>query len=204
MPTASQLEPAWSLRYSTLDRDGSLAGSDENAHWYVVRVNARHEKSVSRMLGLLGHTTFLPLARKTHKYGPRLREYDIPVFPGYVFCNLHASRIWWVAQLPSILDVVGVGGVPAIVPETEICSLRSAIDARLPLRSWPYLEVGDDVHITEGPMAGVRGVVLDRTTNSMRVVLSINLLRRSVLLDVACVDVQKISARPQTDSSARA
>jgi transcription antitermination factor NusG len=165
--------------------------TDESTHWYVVRANARHEKSVARMLGLLGYPTFLPLTKKTHEYGRRLREYDIPLFPGYLFCHFVAGIARAVAQLPSILEVVGVGGVPSVIPDAEICSLRLAVDAQLPMRPWPYLEIGDSVRITEGPMAGVNGVVLDRTTRSMRVVLSINLLRRSVLLEVSRVDVER-------------
>jgi len=168
---------------------------DESTHWYVVRVNARHEKSVSRMLVLLGHPTFLPLTKKTHKYGHRLREYDVPLFPGYLFCHLMADIVWTVPQLPSILEVVGFGGLPAVISDAEICSLRLAVDAQLPMRPWPYLEVSDSVRITDGPMAGVRGVVLDRTTTSMRVVLSINLLHRSVLLEVSRVDVEKVPIR---------
>ena len=194
--------PTPSSRQAALRAEASdWPETDESTHWYVVRVNARHEKSVARLLGLLGYRTFLPLTKRTHKYGRRLREYDLPLFPCYAFCRLAAGIVWRVAHLPYILEVVGAGGVPAVIPDDEICSLRLAVDAHLPMAPWPYLEVGDSVRITGGPMAGVGGVVLDRTTKSMRVVLSINLLRRSVLLEIDRVDVEMIPTRARSDYS---
>jgi transcription antitermination factor NusG len=184
----------------SVPRQGVLPGQEEESidvqaeesRWYVVRVNARHEKSVSRMLSLLSYTNFLPLTRKTHSYGARLREYDIPVFPGYVFCHLAPGNTWFVQQLPSILEIVGVRGKPSIVPDAEIQSLRLAAACRMPLHPWPYSEAGDKVRITDGPLAGVTGVLLDRTAARTRVVLSVNLLRRSVLLHVDRVVVERV------------
>ncbi len=164
----------------------------EDAHWYVLRVSARHEKNVSRILCSLGYTAFLPLSTTTHSYGARVRQYDIPVFPGYVFCQVIPSTTRSIAQLPSVLDFVGFGGAPAIVPDSEIRSLRVVSLSRLPLQSVPYLEFGDTVRVTHGPLAGVTGLLLDRNINRSRIVISINLLRRSVLLDVGLVDVERI------------
>lgn len=195
MPSLDRVFPTQPLRQAALPRseEESIDIEGDESHWYVVRVNARHEKSVSRMLSLLSYTNFLPLTRKTHSYGARQREYEVAVFPGYVFCHLAARNTWFVQQLPSILEMVGVRGQPSIVPEAEIQSLRLAVGCRLPLQSWPYSEVGDNVRITDGPLAGVRGFLLDRTAARTRIVLSVNILRRSVLLDVDRVVVERIT-----------
>lgn len=162
--------------------------------WHVVRVNARHEKSVSQMLSLAGHAAFLPLSKRVHIYGRRSREYQLPLFPGYVFCQAMPCRISSVSQLPSILEIVGIRGVPAVVPDEEIDSLRLATESRAPLHSWPYLNVGEKVRVTGGGLAGVTGVLLDSKSKSMRIILSINLLRRSVLLEISRANVERIPA----------
>ncbi len=166
--------------------------NDEDTNWYIARVNARHEKSVARMLGSIGLVTFLPVAKRTHAYGRRLRQYEVPLFPGYVFCHLPTDTTSYVAQFPSVFDLVGFGGRPSVVPDAEVNSLRRAASADVVLQPWPYLEAGNEIRVTHGPLSGITGVLLDRTANSTRVILSVNLLHRSVLVDIGRLDVEKL------------
>ena len=53
---------------------------------------------------------------------------------------------------------------------------------------WPYLNVGDEVVVEEGALAGLQGILV-RVKDSVRVVISLTLLQRSVAveLDRDCV-----------------
>ena len=55
----------------------------------------------------------------------------------------------------------------------------------VPLEAWPYTEVGEagSFSILRGPLAGLTGILVE-VRRSQRLILSVNLLRRSVLVEV--------------------
>jgi len=57
---------------------------------------------VSQVLQHKGFETFLPLYTRRHQYNRRVREFEIPLFPGYLFCRSALN-----ARLP-ILTTPGV------------------------------------------------------------------------------------------------
>jgi hypothetical protein len=62
-------------------------------------------------------------------------------------------------------------------------SLQTALQLRLSAQPMPFLHTGQKVRITEGALAGVEGIVLG-FKQCLRLVLSITLLRRSVVLEI--------------------
>ena len=78
---------------------------------------------------------------------------------------------------------MGAGRVPIPIDEREIASLETALRCELPIQPFPYLEKGQRVRITEGALAGVEGVIMS-FKQCVRLVLSITLLQRSVLLEI--------------------
>jgi transcription antitermination factor NusG len=141
------------------------------------------------MLEHKGYETFLPLHTNRHQYASRVREFELPLFPGYLFCRFDPSLLSPVVNTPSVLRVVGVGRTPVPISENEIVSLRKAAGARIPMSPVPY-QAGQKIRIARGPLAGVEGIV-SRAGQLMRLVLSVTLLQRSVLLeiDADCVSV---------------
>jgi len=53
----------------------------------------------------------------------------------------------------------------------------------------PYLTVGRRVRILGGPLQGLEGILL-RKKGNLRVVLSIDLIMRSIVVDVDMADVE--------------
>lgn len=150
--------------------------------WFVLEVNVRHEKSVLRILENFDYDALLPLYKKTHCYGGRVRDFELPLFPGYIFCRFNPLHTLSLLRLPSVLRVVGIGGMPSPVSDEEIYSLQRALHMRFPIEPAPYLEIGEKVRITGGPLTGVTGILVEANQKTMQVVLSITLLRRSLLL----------------------
>jgi transcription antitermination factor NusG len=155
------------------------------SRWYALAVRPRHDKAVARTLEQKGYEALAPVYRKRRAYGSRGKETDLPLFPGYVFCRVEILRRLPVLITPGVIQFVGAGRSPIPIDDSEIASLRQAILAGAPLRPYPFLEAGHRVRIEEGSLAGVQGIVVS-LKQGPRVVLSVTLLQRSVLLEIDC------------------
>lgn len=151
--------------------------------WFAFRVRPRHEKAVSAALRQRGCSEFLPLMREKRKWANRLRHVDIPMFPGYVFSLVNRFSLLPVLSTPGVIDVVRAGSVPIAANREEIESLRFAIDSEVQMERCGYIEVGKTVQIIQGPLTGLKGILVN-VRKSQRLVLSVSLLSRSVLIEI--------------------
>jgi transcription antitermination factor NusG len=151
--------------------------------WFAISVTVRREKIISQLLRDKGFETFLPLYSRRHQYGRRIREFDLPLFPGYLFCRLILSTRLLVLTTPGVLRMVGAGRVPIPVEDHEITSLQRAIDAGVALMPHPFWRAGQSGRISAGPLAGIEGIVVNAKA-PVRLILSVSLLQRSVLLEI--------------------
>lgn len=155
--------------------------------WYALSVSARHEKSVAKLLAQKGYETFLPLFVNRHLYGRRAREFELPLFPGYVFCRFPAAARLPILTTPGVIQIVGTGREP--VDEAEMEAVRRAITAGARTAPCAYWSSGQKRRVQDGPLAGIEGIVM--STRPARVVLSISLLRRSVLVEIEAEKVAR-------------
>jgi transcription antitermination factor NusG len=91
-------------------------------------------------------------------------------------------------QVPGVVRFVGFGESPAALPEQEIETLRDGLHGSLWAQPHPYLTTGRRVRIQGGPLAGMEGILL-RRKSSYRVVLSVDLIMRSVAVEVDAADL---------------
>ena len=169
------------------------------SEWFAITVKPRFDKSVARTLESKGFETFVPLYKKHHHYAARSKESELPLFPGYVFCRFNVLSRLPILTTPGVTQILGTGNRPIPLSETEITALKTAIDARVLLQPFPFLQVGQRVRIEEGALAGVVGIVL-RLKHPMRLVLSVTLLQRSVLLEI---DGQQVNLAPEFQPAIR-
>jgi transcription antitermination factor NusG len=153
------------------------------AQWFALEVTARHEKAVARMLHHKGYETLLPLYTQHHRYANRAREFDLPLFPGYVFCRLEATARLPVLTTPGVLRLVGAGRTPLAVDHAEIAAIYTAVRAKARMTPWPFWKTGQRGRVVTGPLAGIEGIVTT-VKESVRMVLSVSLLQRSLLVEV--------------------
>jgi transcription antitermination factor NusG len=169
--------------------------------WHAIQVKPQHEKSVDRHLGYLGRESFLPLFRTRRRWSDRIKELDLPLFPGYVLCRFEQHERAAVLSVPGVRSLVSFGNELASIPDTEVESVRALLRSGIPVRPWPYLEIGNRVRIETGPLAGVQGVLL-KFKNSWQVVVSVEILRRSVMAEVDLTSVFPCEMRaPQWSAS---
>ena len=93
-----------------------------------------------------------------------------------------------VLQIPSVVRLVGFNGLPAALPDEEIDLLRFGLGRGLRAQPHPFLRVGRRVRIAAGPFAGLEGI-LKKKKSSLRVVVSLDLIQRSVAVDVDAADL---------------
>jgi transcription antitermination factor NusG len=158
--------------------------------WYAVYTRSRHEKAVAEQLLGKGVETFLPLYRTVRRWKNGDHSVDLPLFPGYAFARFALADRLPVLKVPGVVRLVGFNGVPVALEDHEVDDLRQALAAGVTARPHPYLTEGCRVRITAGPLAGRRGILV-RRQGTVRVVLSIDLIQRSVLVDVAADSLER-------------
>lgn len=162
--------------------------------------NSRHEKSVARHLLERQIENFLPLYQKLHHWAKRSSvRLELPLFPNYVFVHIGWQQRSSVLAVPGAVGLVGRGQVAAALPDGEIESLRNGLQSHK-FEPHPYLIAGERVRIQAGPMEGLEGILL-RMKNELRVVLTLDLIQRSVAVEVDALDVEPIAPRRARSSS---
>jgi len=151
--------------------------------WFALVVKPRFDKAVGRTLEAKGYPTLVPTYRKYHTYGPRSKVTELPLFPGYVCCRFDIQSSLPVLSTPGVIRVVGTRSVPAPLSEIEINSLQTAMRAHVSVQPFPFVNAGQRVRITSGVLSGIEGIVLGPKPK-LRLIVSISLLQRSVLLEI--------------------
>ena len=151
--------------------------------WYALQVWSRKENYVSLHLQGLGYECFLPTYRCQRKWSDRIKEFEPPLFPGYLFCRFEFEARRSLVMSPGVLQVVGNGKTAIPVPDSEILKLQMAVASEAPRQPWPYIALGQRVRVTYGSLSGLEGILIN-FKGSHRVVLSVTLLQRSVAIEV--------------------
>src|SRR5438046_5308789 len=166
---------------------GALPALWAEQHWYAAYTCAQHEKRVAAELDVRAVEHFLPLHRSVRRWKDRHVKLELPLFPGYVFVRLALRDRLRVVQIPSVVRLVGFNGLPTALPDEEMEILRVGFRQSLRAEPNPFLTAGRHVWITGGPFAGLVGI-LKRKKGYFRVVVSLELIQRSVAVDVDVAD----------------
>jgi transcription antitermination factor NusG len=173
--------------------DGAAASEqlpmELQVRWYAAYVCSRHEKQVVSQLQERRISCFLPVYRSVRRWKDRRKELELVLFPGYVFVHLDLNDRLRVLQLPSVVRFVSFNGHPAPLPDTEIEVLSKGLASGIRAEPHPYLKVGHRVRVRSGPLAGAQGILV-RRKDKFRVVLSIDLIMRSVAVEVDEADIE--------------
>ena len=151
--------------------------------WFAACTRANHEKRVVEQLSARSAEHFLPLYESVRRWKDRRVRLQMPLFPGYVFVRLSLCDRLQVLEIPSVARFVSFNGTPAVLPEAEITALKAGLEQGVRAMPHPYLKVGRRVRITHGPLEGLEGIVI-RKKNALRFVLSLDLIQRSIRLDI--------------------
>jgi transcriptional antiterminator RfaH len=150
--------------------------------WWALHTKPRQEKSVARQLREGAVPFFLPLIARRSVISKRVVTSHIPLFPGYVFLfgdreqratALATGRVVRVLEVAQQLDLW-----------RDLFQVKQLIDTGAAIRPEGRLTAGTQVEISSGPLAGLKGTILNEKSRR-RFVVQVDFLQQgaSVLLD---------------------
>jgi transcription antitermination factor NusG len=184
--------------------------SRNGAQWFVLWTHSNSERLVHEQLKGLGFEAFLPLMKAWSRRRGVQSTIALPMFPGYVFVRHALDKRSYV----EILKTRGVARVlgerwdrPAFVPDDEIDTIRRVASSDVPVLPHPFLTEGERVRIADGPLTGLEGILISTKPQKGLLVVSVDLLQRSVAVEVESTQVQPlrpVAPWPQTAVAAAA
>jgi transcription antitermination factor NusG len=161
--------------------------------WYALWVKPRCEKAVAGDLELRGIPQYLPLYEKLTQWSDRAMRVCWPLFPCYVFARLVPAQRLPALRHPHVRSIVSSAGVAQPVDPLEIEAVRTMLEASRGAEPVPFLEIGEQVEVIRGVLAGMRGILL-RDKGRDRLVVSLTLLQRSVATEIDRHDLRPAPA----------
>jgi len=186
--------------YSVLRRDGAREGF---AHlfdapratlgWHVLWTRSNFERLVAEDLTAKGYEVFLPMVPQWSRDARGgQRPAVVPMFRGYLFLHHAVGKHEYIdiCKTKGLVSILGARWDRlAYVPDREVETIKLAVESRLPAAPYPFLEEGDRVRLTRGSLAGAEGILVRSEPEKGLFVISVNLLRRSVAVEVDCTQV---------------
>lgn len=164
------------------------------SHWYAAHTYAHHEKKVLARLAEKSVDAYLPQYSSLRRWRDRSIRLELPLFPGYVFVHLNVEDRMRVLQTPSVVRLVSFGGHPVPLQDDEVEALRRGLSGNIHIEPHPYLKVGQRVRVRSGALQGLEGVLV-RKKNISRLVVSLDLIMRSVAVEIDALELEPIRAR---------
>ena len=160
--------------------------------WYALSTFSNHERVVAEQLRERTVPHFLPLYKSLRRWKDRRVELQLPLFAGYVFVHIALRDRLRVLEIPSTARLVGFGGPPIALPDHEIEALRTSLSREVRAEPHPFLTMGKHVRVISGPLVGFEGIVV-RKKKQFRFVISLDLIMRSVSVEMNAADLQCVS-----------
>ena len=163
--------------------------------WYAIHSKSRHEDVVLNGLKKKLIEAFLPKMQIMSRRKDRRKTILVPILPGYVFVHsdLNLNQYWDIIKTYGVVRILGIQGKPVPVKDEEMASLKALHGTDRTVRNQAYMKEGDMVIIMEGPLKGLNGFYLRHKGKVDKVVISIELLQRSLAVEVEDLIVEKIS-----------
>jgi transcription antitermination factor NusG len=162
------------------------------AEWYALYTRHQHEKVVSQILLGKGFDVFLPLYPVARACGSHNKKLLLPLFPCYVFLHGGLDRRVDVVSTPGVHAFVETANRPAVIPQPEIDGVRQTVESSLRVEPYPFLRSGDRVRVRTGSLRGIEGILI-RKKNLFWLVLSVEMLGKSIAVEIQSSAVEKIS-----------
>ena len=170
-----------------------VAQPSRGKQWYVLWVRSHCEQQVHDQLAAKGFQLFLPrIDTWARRNGTRYRT-SVSMFPGYVFVHHVIDKASYI-EIRKTTGLVKLLGDQwdrlAIVPDREIDAIQKIHQSQMPALPHPYFREGQRVRITGGLLADAEGILLRTKPNKGLLIVSVDLLQRSVAVEVDATMVE--------------
>jgi len=176
----------------------------ERAQWCAVWTHAHCEQLVHDQLRAKQFDVFLPMITMWSRRGGLRHQIQVPMFPGYLFLHQAVDKYRYI-EIQKTRGLTRILGErwdrPALVADAEIEAVQRLLATQLPVLAHPYLQEGQRVRIADGPLADLEGILVDVKPSKGLFVLSVNLLQRSVAVEIDCTRVVPANSSPRIDDA---
>jgi len=158
----------------------------EEKEWYAVYTKSRQEYKALAYLKALNFNVFLPEVEVIRVRRGRRVKVRRPMFPGYLFVETdwrRESRLD-IVRAPSIIRVLGYDDRPTPIPREQVESLQIVVRSGTRVDPHPYLKVGQRVRIVSGALRDVVGILVEKSRNSRKLVISVDMMNRAVAVTI--------------------
>jgi transcription termination/antitermination protein NusG len=162
--------------------------------WYAVHTRSRFEQKVFDGIHSKSIEVFLPRIQVISRRKDRHKKIYVPLLPGYVFVNslLEPAEYLNILKTAGVVRLIGFEGKPVPARDDEINSLMILNGTDRTVQNTEYMSKGDRIMIMDGPLKGLVGFYI-KAKGQGKVIVSVDLLNRSLEVDVEDWALEKIS-----------
>ena len=168
--------------------------------WYVLHVEANHEKTVAQHLAIRPCEHYLPLYSQRSRWTDRYVNLERPLFTGYVFVRFAPEVRSSVVTTPGVLRLLGTDERDT-VSAAEIDRIRIGLASNCRLLPHPYVTVGTPVRARSGIFEGAQGIVTE-LRRQCRVIIAVTAVRQCFSLEMELADLEVVR-KPLTGELSR-
>ena len=160
--------------------------TQERRYWYAAYVRLFHERKTAEKLTSMGIESFVPVREEVRQWSQRRKKVQRVLIPQMVFIRATRKERLEALTLPSISHYIVLRGehTPAVIPDKQMERFMFMVDyseETIHMLTAP-LELGQQVKVIKGPLAGLEGELIKVDGKSKVIV-------RLGLLDCAGVDM---------------
>ena len=168
---------------------GQIERGEACQQWYAIWTRSHSEQLVADQLMAKGLDIFLPKISVWSRRGGVRHAIRVPMFSGYLFLRAHVDK-------NTYIEVIKARGVVRMLGDRwdclspvsyrEIEALQELVNSGIAVMPHSYLREGQQVRVTAGPLKGVEGILVENRSGKGMLIISVELLRRSVAVQIDC------------------
>ena len=153
--------------------------------WFAAKTKHKGEFKADDFFKTMGINSYVPSYKTKKIWSDRIKKVTVPAITGYIFFELSKIDYSLINVNPFTRNIVrGVDGLPAIIKEKEIKTLKEYLNGRSLMCS-PSLYEGQKVKINSGPFIYKKGTVNKISCN--KVVILVEAINISLVLNKSSV-----------------
>jgi transcriptional antiterminator RfaH len=141
-------------------------------NWFVLYTKPKQELRVVDELSKIGINSYCPTVKMIKQYSDRKKKIERPLIPSYIMVYIEESKRKSVFSIPGIVRYLFWLGKPAVVYKDEINIMKKHLEGVYSSISISKLIIGQLYKISEGPLAGNTGKIVEMKKNKVKLELA--------------------------------
>ena len=158
---------------------------DQVMCWFAAKTTYRGEFKAQDFFESMSINSYVPYYKSKRVWSDRIKNINVPAISGYVFFELSKINYQLINVNPFTKNIVkGINGLPAIINEKEINTLKKHLNGDCLPGSLDLFK-GQKIKVNSGPFIFKKGTVNKVSCN--KVVISIDAMNISLILNKSSV-----------------